>query len=126
MSIYDTCLQWMQRTALGLTGNVHTYARPRCSSHPCPRCHSGILIDAVTTDAQGKMVVLAFAHAAQTEQREVWEWFIRNLCLAYPALTTHVDPSDAYVVMSDRQKGLQTAVANLLPNVHHFYCKVHL
>ena len=82
--------------------------------------HDYILLMATAHDANSHIVVLAWGHC-KSESHESWTWFIRHLKEAYPTLDR-----PGMTLISDRQKGLATAVHSFLPAVNHGHCTVHL
>ncbi|KAL3676459.1 hypothetical protein R1sor_026407 [Riccia sorocarpa] len=67
-------------------------------------------------------VVLPLAYAiAPTENYENWKWFIQNLMASVEGLE-----SPNLIIVSDRQKGLEKAVAEMLPRNFHMHCAHHL
>ena len=78
------------------------------------------LLLAVTIDANGHTLLLAWA-IVESENSSSWEYFLRNLQLAIPILTT-----ETTTLISDRDKGLQSACGILSPSVIRAYCCQHL
>ena len=78
--------------------------------------YPGILLVAVTHDANHKLLPITFAFA-EAERRDSWEWFFVNLFISLgepPKLT----------IVSDRQKGLVLALKNTIPaTMHCYYCR---
>ena len=78
------------------------------------------LLLAVTIDANGHTLLLAWA-IVESENTSSWEYFLNNLQLAIPIITT-----EAITLISDRDKGL-IAASNVLPlTVVRAYCCHHL
>ena len=86
-------------------------------SHLCGK-YPGVLLVAVTLDANNKLFPIAFAFA-EAERSDSWEWFLANLPLSLGQPTN-------LIIISDRQKGLVPALANIIPSATHCYCCRHL
>lgn len=80
----------------------------------------GMVFLASVLTANRDICVIACAFGL-TEDGEHWSWFIQNLLKDNPALT-----QDDIVILSDREKGLHSAVDTLLPSIPHSLCSVHL
>ncbi|KAL3677600.1 hypothetical protein R1sor_027548 [Riccia sorocarpa] len=78
------------------------------------------LFIATTVDGNSHVVPLAYA-VAPTENYENWRWFIQNLVASIEGLE-----SPNVIIVSDRQKGLEKAVAEVLPRNFHMHCAHHL
>ena len=78
------------------------------------------LYAAAAYDSNGHPVILAWGHG-EAESVNSWKWFLYNLRQAYPRLNTH-----GMVIMSDRQKGLDTALGDIFPLAHHGNCSLHI
>ncbi|KAL3684566.1 hypothetical protein R1sor_002588 [Riccia sorocarpa] len=78
------------------------------------------LFIATTVDGNSQVVPLAYA-VAPTENYENWRWFIQNLVASFEGLE-----SRNVIIVSDRQKGLEKAVAEVLPRNFHMHCAHHL
>ncbi|KAL3698659.1 hypothetical protein R1sor_012735 [Riccia sorocarpa] len=78
------------------------------------------LFIATTVDGNSHVVPLAYA-VAPTENYENWRWFIQNLVASIEGLE-----SRNVIIVSDRQKGLEKAVAEVLPRNFHMHCAHHL
>ncbi|KAL3702255.1 hypothetical protein R1sor_020277 [Riccia sorocarpa] len=78
------------------------------------------LFIATTIDVNSQVVPLAYA-VAQTENYENWRWFIQNLVASIEGLE-----SRNVIIVSDRQKGLEKVVAEVLPRNFHMHCAHHL
>jgi MULE transposase domain len=85
-------------------------------SHPNAR----VLLSCCSLDGNGKMVPLAFAFVL-SECHETWSSFLNDLDRAL-GLKERRD----IVLISDRQKGLQSAQHAVLPAAHPSYCTVHI
>ena len=79
-----------------------------------------VLLLAASYDANRHLVVIAWGFA-WVESTATWTWFLANLKHAFPRLN---DP--AFVVVSDRQKGLLNAIESQLPRAYEGYCANHL
>ncbi|KAL3691676.1 hypothetical protein R1sor_005327 [Riccia sorocarpa] len=77
------------------------------------------LFIATTVDGNSE-VPLAYA-LAPTENYENWRWFLQNLMASIDGLE-----SPNVIIVSDRQKGLEKAVAHVLPRNFHMHCAHHL
>ncbi|KAL3677168.1 hypothetical protein R1sor_027116 [Riccia sorocarpa] len=71
-------------------------------------------------DGNNQIVILAYA-VAPTENYENWRWFLQNLVASIEGLE-----SPNVIIVSNRQKGLEKAVAEMLPMNHHMHCAHHL
>ncbi|XP_010502002.1 PREDICTED: uncharacterized protein LOC104779348 [Camelina sativa] len=80
----------------------------------------GCLFTAIAHDANNQISPVAWA-TVQTENADNWEWFL-NLLKVDLKLK---DGSD-YVVISDRCKGLMSAIKSVLPNAEHRPCVKHI
>ncbi|KAL3691329.1 hypothetical protein R1sor_004980 [Riccia sorocarpa] len=74
------------------------------------------LFIATTVDGNTQVVPLAYA-VAPTENYESWRWFLQNLMASVEGLE-----SPYVIIVSDRQKGLEKAVAEVLPRNFHMHC----
>lgn len=82
--------------------------------------HHYVLLVAVGQDANQETVALAWG-IAPVESFDHWGWFIDNLDTALGGLNR-----PGTVIMSDRQKGLNLAIARLLPQATEAYCGRHI
>ena len=71
-------------------------------------------------DAESQLVVIGIA-VVESESTDSWAWFTRFLAEHHPSVT---DPG--YAIISDRQKGLKNAIAEVLPDAYYRHCSVHL
>ena len=71
-------------------------------------------------DADSSLIILAWA-LVRNETVVTWEWFLRMLLYALPAIGLK-----STVVISDRQKGLLSAIQTVLPEATEGYCCWHL
>ncbi|XP_057747864.1 uncharacterized protein LOC130967058 [Arachis stenosperma] len=80
----------------------------------------GQILSAVGQDANHHIYVIAWA-IVDVENTENWRWFLELL---------HEDLGDykenKWCFMSDMQKGLLSAVQEVMPHVHHRFCVWHL
>ncbi|RYQ82833.1 hypothetical protein Ahy_B10g101401 [Arachis hypogaea] len=80
----------------------------------------GQILSAVGQDANHHIYVIAWA-IVDVENTENWRWFLELL---------HEDLRDykenKWCFMSDMQKGLLSAVQEVMPHVHHRFCMWHL
>jgi len=82
--------------------------------------HHYVLLVAVGQDANKETIALAWG-VAPVENYEHWAWFLSNLNDALTGLN-----QSSTVLMSDRQKGLNLAIARLLPHATEAYCCKHI
>lgn len=85
----------------------------------CNARHRLVLLAVITLDADDEILILAWALVPQ-EDHANWLWFFRKIA---PYLTSLQDP-DA-VIISDRLKGLVSAVSICFPSTTHSYCSKH-
>ncbi|KAL3698549.1 hypothetical protein R1sor_012625 [Riccia sorocarpa] len=71
-------------------------------------------------DGNSQIVPLAYA-LAPMENFENWMWFLHNLRISIQGLS-----SEEVFIVSDRQKGLEKAVSEMLPENPHMKCGHHL
>ncbi|KAL3698357.1 hypothetical protein R1sor_012433 [Riccia sorocarpa] len=71
-------------------------------------------------DGNSQVVPLAYA-VAPVENYENWSWFVHNLQISIQGLR-----SEAVMIVSDRQKGLERAVTEVLPCNPHIHYGHHL
>ena len=76
------------------------------------------LLLAAGIDANGQYIIYAWA-VVESENKDAWEYFLQHLKLAMPQI---LEAS----LMSDRDKGLQSAEDVLGPNVTRLFCLQHL
>lgn len=82
----------------------------------------GILLIAVTLDANFEVVPLAYA-VVISENEDNWCWFLHNLRIAYPEIDA--DGKNTTII-SDRDKGLIEGVHSELDGAIHCLCVHHL
>ncbi|KAL3677922.1 hypothetical protein R1sor_020878 [Riccia sorocarpa] len=75
---------------------------------------------ASVVDGNSQIFPLAYA-VAPVENYENWSWFVHNLHISIQGLR-----SEAVMIVSDRQKGLERAVTEVLPCNPHMHCGHHL
>jgi hypothetical protein len=78
------------------------------------------LLVASTTDGNNEILPLALA-VVPIEDTENWAWFLENLKDSLWELETR-----EMVVVSDRDKGLQKVVQEVLPDAYHSHCCQHI
>lgn len=71
-------------------------------------------------DADDSLFVVAWA-LVDGENEGNWSWFIRNLSESLGDLD-----NPTFSIVIDRDKGLQAAIATVIPNAHSFYCCFHI
>ena len=81
--------------------------------------YGGVLLAAVSMDANNGMVPLAIA-VCEIENTETWTWFLEILHLYFD------NGSDQITFCSDRQKGLLGAIGNTWPTAFHRPCARHI
>ncbi|XP_028118242.1 uncharacterized protein LOC114315833 [Camellia sinensis] len=84
------------------------------------RSHGVILLTVVGVDANNCIFPFAYA-IAEKEKKKTWFWFLKLL-----GHDLNIVNSYCYTFMSDKQKGLINAVAELFPNALHRFCVRHL
>jgi len=80
----------------------------------------GEILAAVGRDADNRIYPIAWA-IVRVEDNEAWAWFVEKL---KEDLDLGVGAS--FTVISDKQKGLINAVADLLPQAEHRHCARHI
>ncbi|KAK1289148.1 hypothetical protein QJS10_CPB18g00660 [Acorus calamus] len=80
--------------------------------------YKGIMLSATALDANSGLFPLAFA-VVKSESGETWTWFLECLHEANGMV-------DGFTFMSDRDKGLESIVPLVFPNVEHRTCVRHL
>ncbi|XP_025684822.1 uncharacterized protein [Arachis hypogaea] len=80
----------------------------------------GQILSAMAQDANNHIYPIAWA-IVDVENKENWRWF---LDLLLDDLGDYM--ANKWAFMSDMQKGLASAVKELMPNVHHRFCVWHL
>ncbi|XP_061999337.1 uncharacterized protein LOC133716677 [Rosa rugosa] len=82
--------------------------------------HPGQLLCAVGIDANNGMFPIAYA-IAEVENTDSWRWFLR-----YLMWDLRIERDSAYTFITDKQKGLGIAIAELFPNAEHRHCVRHM
>ena len=82
--------------------------------------HTGKLLTAVGVDPNNQMYPIAYA-LVESECRDSWEWFLELL-----GKDLEINNSYAIVWITDKQKGLIDAIAQLFPNSEHRFCVRHM
>ncbi|CAA7018440.1 unnamed protein product [Microthlaspi erraticum] len=80
----------------------------------------GVLLTAVGHDANNQIYPVAWA-VAQAENGDNWLWFIKLI-----KADLGLEDGDGYVMISDRAKGLLSAVKAELPKAEHRMCVKHI
>ncbi|XP_050383286.1 uncharacterized protein LOC126800043 [Argentina anserina] len=83
--------------------------------------YGGQLLSAVGLDANNQTWVVAYAQV-ELENKDSWVWFMR---LLVNDLDIRGD-GNGFTFISDKQKGLQRAVEDVLPLADHRFCVRHL
>ena len=86
----------------------------------CKARYRLVLLAVTTLDADEEILILAWALVPQEDQAN-WLWFLRKIA---PYLT-FLQNLNA-VIISDRLKGLASAVSICFPSATHSYCSKHL
>lgn len=81
--------------------------------------YPGILLMATSVDGNGNLLPVAFA-IAEVECGPAWEWFLNHL-----KIFLAVDPS-SMTIISDRHRGILSAMSNVYPTAHHGLCCYHM
>ncbi len=79
-----------------------------------------ILLVAATLDGNNEILPLAWA-IVPIENADHWTWFLKEMKLSFEEVG-----SEGMVFISDRDKGLQTAVHEVFPESYHSHCCQHL
>lgn len=82
--------------------------------------HPGVLLTAIGIDANDCIYPIAYA-VVEVENKNAWKWFIDFL---KHDLTIYDQKSWTFI--SDRQKGLGSAIQEVIPGVEHRHCVRHL
>jgi MULE transposase domain len=95
----------------------------------CLSRYKQTLFIAAGIDANNNVLPLCWM-IGQGENQQNWTIFFQNLKRAFAGFDNSEDNNDKEVnviaLMSDRQKGLAAAVAEVLLNVKHFYCTQYI
>jgi transposase-like protein len=79
-----------------------------------------VLVMAATLDRNNEALPLAWG-IIPGESEDHWSWFLAHLKTAIPLMA-----SDGMVIISDRDKGLDTAGEHHFPLASHLHCCQHL
>ncbi|XP_027061053.1 uncharacterized protein [Coffea arabica] len=82
--------------------------------------YPGQLLTAIAVDPNNSFWPVAWA-AVEKEAMEQWRWFLTLL-----SGDLKIQNQGHYTFMSDQQKGLDRALAEVLPNSEHRYCVQHM
>lgn len=82
--------------------------------------HKGQLLAVVGVDGNNGMYPIAYA-VVEKENKDSWMWFLELLQADLEIYT-----SNHYAFISDKQKGLEQAIATLFPQAEHRHCVMHL
>ncbi|XP_056158414.1 uncharacterized protein LOC130134769 [Syzygium oleosum] len=80
----------------------------------------GELLAAVGRDANNQMFPIAWA-VVKIENKDTWSWFLKNLMV-----DLDINDGGGWAFMSDQQKGLVPALAELMPYAEHRMCARHI
>ena len=80
----------------------------------------GQLMSAMGEDGNNQMFPITWT-VVEGENQASWTWFIELLMQ-----DLGISDGLGWTIMSDQQKGLQNAVAHLLPHVEHKNCARHV
>jgi len=90
----------------------------------------GTLYVASVKTACNELYPVAFAIMRDNENYEGWKWFLDNLSSSIEMLKMeHPNPQVTYkyfTFISDRQKGLITALEQVFPQNHSCFCSIHI
>ncbi|KAH9649573.1 SWIM-type domain-containing protein [Citrus sinensis] len=100
---------------------LHNDCRPYIGLDGChlKSKYGGVLLAAVSMDANNGMVPLAIA-VCEIENTKTWTWFLEILHSYFD------NGSDQITFCSDRQKGLLGAIGNTWPTAFHRPCARHI
>ncbi|XP_071937522.1 uncharacterized protein [Coffea arabica] len=82
--------------------------------------HPGMLLTAVGIDANDCIYPVAYA-VVEVENKNSWKWFIEFL-----KYDLSISEQNSWTIISDRQKGLGSAIEEVVPGVEHRHCVRHL
>ncbi|KAK0586347.1 hypothetical protein LWI29_005364 [Acer saccharum] len=82
--------------------------------------HTGQLLTAIGVDPNNQMYPIAYA-LVESECRDSWEWFLELL-----GQDLEINNSYGIVWITDKQKGLIDAIAQMFPNSEHRLCVRHM
>ncbi|CAE6224026.1 unnamed protein product [Arabidopsis arenosa] len=80
----------------------------------------GVLLTAVGHDANNQIYPIAWA-VVQSETADNWHWFVKQI-----KKDLGLEDGSRFVIISDRSKGLLSAVKSELPNAEHRMCVKHI
>ncbi|KAG7593720.1 Zinc finger SWIM-type [Arabidopsis thaliana x Arabidopsis arenosa] len=107
---------------LGAMKNAFYYYRPLIGIDGTFLKHAvkGCLFTAIAHDANNQIYPVAWA-TVQSENADNWLWFLNQL-----KHDLNLKDGSGYVVISDRCKGIISAVKSALPNAEHRPCVKHI
>lgn len=79
----------------------------------------GVLLVVVAKDGNGQMFPIAWA-IVDCESHETWTWFLKLVIK-----DLELGDGEGVTILSDKHKGILSAVAQLLPKVEHMLCSRH-
>ncbi|KAL3509677.1 hypothetical protein ACH5RR_029078 [Cinchona calisaya] len=82
--------------------------------------YPGILLTAVGIDPNDFIYPIAYA-VVEIENKNSWRWFIEHL-----KYDLEIYDQQSWTFISDRQKGLGSAIHEILPRIEHRHCVRHL
>ncbi|XP_027085097.1 uncharacterized protein [Coffea arabica] len=82
--------------------------------------HPEILLTIVRIDANDCIYPVAYA-MVEIENKNSWKWFIEFL-----KYDLSIYEQKSWTIISDRQKGLESAIEEVIPGVEHRHCVRHL
>ena len=82
--------------------------------------HTGQLLTAIGVDPNNQMYPIAYA-LVESECRDSWEWFLELL-----GQDLEINNFYSIVWITDKQKGLIDATAQMFPNSKHRFCVRHM
>ncbi|XP_056159542.1 uncharacterized protein LOC130135140 [Syzygium oleosum] len=80
----------------------------------------GELLAAIGRDGNNQMFLIAWA-VVKVESKDTWSWFLKNLMA-----DLEITNGGGWAFMSDQQKGLLPALAELMPFAEHRMCARHI
>ncbi|XP_024013301.1 uncharacterized protein LOC112087589 [Eutrema salsugineum] len=126
----NKALAWIEREYEEKFARLRDYAKEIEGSNPdssvevdCivnDQVHKGELFVASGRDADNRIYPVAWA-VVQKENADNWGWFFSKI---RDDLGLH--DGDGFVLISDRQKGLISAVQRILPKIEHRMCTRHI
>ncbi|XP_071923215.1 uncharacterized protein [Coffea arabica] len=82
--------------------------------------HPGVLLTTVGIDPNDCLYPIAYA-VVEAENKMSWKWFVEFL-----KYDLEIYDQRKWTLISDRQKGLGTAIHEVLPEIEHRHCVRHL